>query len=99
MTDPGRHTPAPSRTRRRVLRAAVLLPLAGAVGCSRTEDAGRATPTTGRPPPPPASPEPLQPPQPPQPTRTALPPGELVHAATGRPQVALTFHGDGDLAL
>ncbi|NUP49541.1 MAG: polysaccharide deacetylase family protein [Catenulispora sp.] len=30
---------------------------------------------------------------------TAAPPDELAHADTGRPQVALTFHGDGDPAL
>src|SRR3954453_12478421 len=90
MTDPRRHTPAPSRTRRRVLQAAVLLPLAGAVGCSRTEDAVRAKPATAQPPPSALVTESAQP------TRTAPPPGELVHADTGRPQVALTFHGDGD---
>src|SRR3954447_13182008 len=93
MTDPRRHTPAPSRARRRVLQAAVLLPLAGAVGCSRTEDAVLATPATAQPPPSALVTEPVQP------TRTAPPPRELVHADTGRPQVALTFHGDGDLDL
>jgi len=37
------------------------------------------------------------------PTEASRPPGgpaiELVHAATGRPEVSLTFHGAGDLAL
>src|SRR4051794_22513167 len=107
MLGKARHAAVPSAddreaatpSRRGVLRAAVLLPLAGAVGCSRTEDAGRATPPPGRPPPSALVTEPVQPTQPTQPTRTALPPGELVHAATGRPQVALTFHGDGDLDL
>src|SRR3954454_13824020 len=80
---------AVTASRRNVLRAAVLLPLAGAVGCSREDDA-RAAPATVRP----AAPNPVTAAVPP--TRTAPPPGELVHADTGRPQVALTFHGDGD---
>jgi peptidoglycan/xylan/chitin deacetylase (PgdA/CDA1 family) len=75
--------------RRTFLRAAVLLPLAGA-GCSRGAEVARVTPVsnppTAAPPPPSAVPS----------TRAVLPRGEVGHADTGRPQVALTFHGAGD---
>jgi peptidoglycan/xylan/chitin deacetylase (PgdA/CDA1 family) len=60
------------------------------VGCSREENNVRAIPSTGR------SATPSLVTQPVQPARATPPSGELVHADTDRPQVALTFHGDGD---
>jgi peptidoglycan/xylan/chitin deacetylase (PgdA/CDA1 family) len=81
---------ASTPSRRRVLQAAVLLPLAGAVGCSQRGSNARALPASGEP----AKPVPVA--EPARPTRAIPPPGELIHADTGRPQVALTFHGDGD---
>ena len=66
----------------------MLLPLVGATACSRNGTTARAT-TTATPPvtaTPPPTPLP----------RTSQPQGEVARADTGRPQVALTFHGDGD---
>ena len=72
--------------RRGFLRAAVALPLAAAACTSTPAAAPAPLPTTvgaG--------------------AASAVPPpqriGELVHAGSGRPQVALTFHGAGDLDL
>jgi peptidoglycan/xylan/chitin deacetylase (PgdA/CDA1 family) len=85
-------------SRRAVLRAAVVLPLAAA--CS--------APSTSAPPPsavssaPAESPTPADTatsasPAPPSPARR--PTGEVDRATSGRPEVALTFHGAGDLGL
>ncbi|MFR9801984.1 polysaccharide deacetylase family protein [Pseudonocardia sp. RS010] len=75
-------------TRRAVLRAAALLPLAAA--CSRVPSVPSAPPTSteGSSTPAPAATSPARPPT-----------GEVEHASTGRPEVALTFHGAGDLDL
>jgi peptidoglycan/xylan/chitin deacetylase (PgdA/CDA1 family) len=73
--------------RRTFLRAAMLLPLAGAA-CSPGAEAARVSA-----PAPPASASAVLS------TRSALPHGEVGHADTGRPQVALTFHGAGDEVL
>ena len=72
--------------RRGFLRAAVALPLAAAACTSTPAAAPAPLPTTvGA-----GAASAVPPPQ-----RT----GELVHAGSGRPQVALTFHGAGDLDL
>jgi peptidoglycan/xylan/chitin deacetylase (PgdA/CDA1 family) len=75
-------------SRRALLRAAALLPLAGATACA---------PATPRP----AEPAPATTSRPPTPATAAapLPTGEVEHATSGRPQVALTFHGAGDEQL
>jgi peptidoglycan/xylan/chitin deacetylase (PgdA/CDA1 family) len=75
--------------RRGFLRAAVALPLAAAAACTSNQAAAPAPPAT-------AVPTPAEAPQARPP---ALPTGELAHAGSGRPQVALTFHGAGDLDL
>jgi len=75
--------------RRAVLRAVLLGPLA-VTACS--------APPAGAPAaaPPPSAPDVRSPASAPA---SARPTGELVHAGTGRPEVALTFHGAGDEAL
>ncbi len=73
--------------RRAVLRAVLLGPLAVAA-C--------AAPPAGAPAP---APEPSAPDVRSAAPAPARPTGELVHAGTGRPEVALTFHGAGDEAL
>jgi peptidoglycan/xylan/chitin deacetylase (PgdA/CDA1 family) len=76
--------------RRGFLRAAVALPLAAAAACTADQAAAPA---------PPATPV-LTPVRGNARARSAaLPTGELGHADSGRPQVALTFHGAGDLGL
>ena len=72
--------------RRGFLRSAVALPLAAAAACT-----SRTVALAPLPPPVAADAPPAVPP--------ALPTGELAHADSGRPQVALTFHGAGDFGL
>lgn len=80
--------------RRGFLRAAVVLPVVAVAACSPDSSATPASPA------PPATSPPT-----PVPGATgsagapAPPTGEVAHAGSGRPQVALTFHGAGDLAL
>src|SRR3954447_12255228 len=74
--------------RRGFLRAAVALPLATAVGCTSERAPAPAPPSTSLPPQVPVRAAPTEPTT-----------GELAHARSGRPQVALTFHGAGDLGL
>lgn len=69
------------------------LPLAAAGACAAPVP-GAATPT----PPAPAGPAITSAPAPATTTPTG-PAAELVHATSGRPEVALTFHGAGDLGL
>ncbi|WP_037068211.1 polysaccharide deacetylase family protein [Pseudonocardia acaciae] len=99
MTDPAgaARRRAPGLPRRALLRGgAAAGALLGLAAC--------AAPAEPRPPDPPAAPPPSSPPSPPSrssapqagPTGPAV---ELVRAATGRPEVALTFHGDSDLTL
>lgn len=82
----------PPTSRRAVLRAGL-----GLAGLSALSAAGCATPD---PPAPAAAPSPATTTAP-----TAAPPPpdpdgrEIGHAGTGRPEVALTFHGQGDLDL
>ena len=77
--------------RRAVLRAVLLGPLA-VTACS--------APPAGAPAaaPPPSAPD-VRSAAPAAAPASARPTGELVHAGTGRPEVALTFHGAGDEAL
>jgi peptidoglycan/xylan/chitin deacetylase (PgdA/CDA1 family) len=84
-------------SRRAVLRAG--LGLAGlsalaATGCSTSAPTASA---------PAAAPAPTTPPTTPPTTAAAPPPDpngrEVEHASTGRPEIALTFHGQGDLDL
>ena len=77
--------------RRGFLRAAVALPLAAAAGCTSDRTAAPAPPPTSLPTQVPAGTAATAPPTPPV--------GELAHARSGRPEVALTFHGAGDLDL
>ena len=72
--------------RRGFLRAAVALPLAAAACTSTPAPAPAPLPTKVG-----ADAASAAPP--------TLPTGELAHAGSGRPQVALTFHGAGDLDL
>lgn len=88
---PPRAVPPPGR--RAVLRAAVLLPLAGLAACGPGQDRPTSGASAAAPPAAPA------PPSGAPPTREAVRPGEVDHARTGRPEVALTFHGAGDPAL
>jgi peptidoglycan/xylan/chitin deacetylase (PgdA/CDA1 family) len=79
---------APGSSRRAVLRAAALFPLAAAAACAAS------------PPPPERAPDPAPAPASTS-ARAASPPltGEIGHASSGRAQVALTFHGAGDEQL
>ena len=77
--------------RRAVLRAVLLGPLAVAA-CS-APPAGASADA-----PPPSAPD-IRSAVPAAAPASARPTGELVHAGTGRPEVALTFHGAGDEAL
>ncbi|MEJ8281303.1 polysaccharide deacetylase family protein [Pseudonocardia spirodelae] len=89
--DPG---PGAGTTRRDVLRAAAAAALlAAAGGCAGPPAPAPSGPAA------PAAPEPASSRTPPAPA-TADPDGtEVDHAATGRPEVALTFHGAGDTGL
>jgi peptidoglycan/xylan/chitin deacetylase (PgdA/CDA1 family) len=96
----GRDHPAAARPagvrRRALLRGGMTAgALLGLAACG--------TPTEPAPPAPPAATPGPPPPMPSTPARAAPPPGgpavELVRATTGRPEVALTFHGDSDLTL
>ncbi|WP_322778234.1 polysaccharide deacetylase family protein [Frankia sp. Cas4] len=94
----------PGRPTRRILMAGAAVTL---MGCSATaSNAGRAgaQPEAGAPSPAPAAPAAAS--QPAQPSATALTPTaaggpatELMRASSGRPEVALTFHTNGDIAL
>jgi peptidoglycan/xylan/chitin deacetylase (PgdA/CDA1 family) len=84
----------PRPGRRAVLRAAVMVPLAGLAACA--PDRAAPGPAPVAPAPSPATvPDAVAPPSTPAP----LPVGEVSHADTGRPEVALTFHGAGDPTL
>ena len=78
---------AGSVSRRGFLRAAAVVPVAGLAGCATAPAPAAPTPPSTTPPTP-AAPAPGA-----APSRG---PGELDHATTGRPEVALTFHGAGD---
>lgn len=82
---------APSR--RQVLRA--VLPMAGVVGLAACGGSQRP-PSTVDPAPPQAGATPAAPPATPAPAGPAT---EVDRATSGRPEVALTFHGAGDLDL
>jgi peptidoglycan/xylan/chitin deacetylase (PgdA/CDA1 family) len=89
-------------SRRALLRGgAAAGALLGLAACAPGESA--VTPVTPEPPAPPANPAPPGGAAPPtSSTAAAAPAGpatELVHADTGRPEVALTFHGAGDRTL
>ncbi|GAA1863328.1 polysaccharide deacetylase family protein [Pseudonocardia ailaonensis] len=78
-------------TRRALLWSVAVLPLAAA--CSTPAPAPAPAPA------PVAVPAPTTPP-PPVTTRPVAPPtGEVARASTGRPEIALTFHGAGDEEL
>jgi peptidoglycan/xylan/chitin deacetylase (PgdA/CDA1 family) len=78
---------APSR--RQFLRSAVVLPIAGLTACASARSA--AVPGHPSAPPPPSTSA--------APAAAPAPTGEIDHADSGRPEVALTFHGAGDEAL
>jgi peptidoglycan/xylan/chitin deacetylase (PgdA/CDA1 family) len=80
-------------SRRALLRAAALLPLAGAAACAPSPGTTTPAPTTTSPLPTAAPPPTTG--SPPVPPRT----GEIEHATSGRQQIALTFHGAGDETL
>jgi peptidoglycan/xylan/chitin deacetylase (PgdA/CDA1 family) len=74
-------------SRRTLLRAAAVVPLIGLGSCASSLRSAAPTPATTSPPPTTGSP------------RVPPPTGEIEHATSGRPQVALTFHGAGDEGL
>lgn len=80
--------PAVPPSRRAFLKAAGLLPLLGVTACAAAPGPPAATPAPATTSPPAAAP-----------TAAPRPVGEVQHSDTGRPQVALTFHGAGDEAL
>ncbi len=83
---------APSR--RQVLRA--VLPMAGVVGLAACGGSPRPPATMDPVPPPPTAQPTAPPPTAPVPAGPAT---EVDRATSGRPEVALTFHGAGDLDL
>ncbi|MEU9820802.1 polysaccharide deacetylase family protein [Pseudonocardia alni] len=86
----GRVEPSAGTTRREVLRAAAAAALLAATG-------GCSTGPTASPSP---SPVPGTPSAPPTTTPAPDPAGtEVAHAGTGRPELALTFHGAGEVDL
>ena len=82
--------------RRAMLRAAVVLPLAA---CTAGPPAQAPAGSQPGPPGPTAPPTGATGSTGAGPSSAALPSGEVAHATTGRPEVALTFHGAGDAGL
>jgi peptidoglycan/xylan/chitin deacetylase (PgdA/CDA1 family) len=83
-------------SRRAVLRAALVLPVA-ACSSGRTVEPPAVAPTVSPAVPAPTAPTAAVSAAPASPA--VRPSGEVDHAGSGRPQVALTFHGAGDLDL
>jgi peptidoglycan/xylan/chitin deacetylase (PgdA/CDA1 family) len=78
-------------SRREFLRAAAVLPVAALAACTSVRSEAVPAPPSAPPPPPPTTAAPAAAPG------TTI--GEIDHADSGRPEVALTFHGAGDEAL
>ncbi|MEU2714945.1 polysaccharide deacetylase family protein [Streptomyces sp. NPDC007205] len=85
--------------RREVLRAGAGIVAGGALaaGCGSGQAAPSPTPTAASPPPPPSSGRPATSAKAaPAPRAYAGQPAQITHGPRSRPQVALTFHGQGD---